>query len=52
MQLIHQDGEEKATMMLDGKFFRLVDKNCWSVEERLKEMDETGEGGMGGGGGK
>ena len=43
MQLIHQEGEEKATMMLDGKFFRAVDKNCWNLEERISEMDKTGE---------
>lgn len=29
-------------MMLDGKFFRAVDKNCWSLEERLRDMDRTG----------
>ena len=43
VQLMHQEGEEKATMMLGGKFFRAVDKNCWSVEERLHDMDRTGE---------
>lgn len=47
VQLIHQEGEEKATMMLDGKFFRAVDKNCWNLEERICEMDRTGEEGMG-----
>lgn len=30
-------------MMLDGKFFRAVDKNCWNLEERISEMDRTGE---------
>ena len=30
-------------MMLDGKFFRAVDKNCWCIEERLRDMDKTGE---------
>ena len=42
MQLVHNEGQEKATMLLDGKFFRAVKKNCWNVAERLKEMDETG----------
>ena len=42
VQLVHNEDEEKATMLLDGKFFRAVKKNCWNVEERLKEMDETG----------
>lgn len=42
VQLVHNEAEEKATMLLDGKFFRAVKKNCWNVEERLKEMDETG----------
>ena len=43
VQLIHQEGEEKATMMLDGTFFRAVDKNCWFVEERIRDMDKTGQ---------
>ena len=43
MQLIHREGEEKATMTLGGKFFRAVDKNCWCVEERIRDMDRTGE---------
>ena len=43
MQLIHQEGEEKATMMLDGKFFRAVENNCWCVEERIRDMDKTGQ---------
>lgn len=42
MQLIHQDGEDKANMMLDGKIFRAVEKNCWCVEERIRDMDRTG----------
>ena len=42
VQLLHQEGEDKATMMLDGKFFRAVDKNCWSLEERILDMDRTG----------
>ena len=42
MQLIHQEGEDKANMMLDGKFFRAVEKNCWCVEERIRDMDRTG----------
>ena len=29
-------------MMKGGKFFRKVQPNCWSPEERIKEMDETG----------
>ena len=43
MQLVHDEEDEKATMLLDGKFFRRVKKNCWSVEARLEEMNETGE---------
>jgi aminocarboxymuconate-semialdehyde decarboxylase len=42
VQLIHQEGEDKANMMLDGKFFRAVEKNCWCVEERIRDMDRTG----------
>ena len=36
VQLDHASCSEagKANMMKDGKFFRKVDKNCWSPEER------------------
>lgn len=26
----------------DGKFFRRVESNCWSPEDRIKDMDQTG----------
>lgn len=29
-------------MMKGDKFFRKVEPNCWSLEERLKDMDATG----------
>ena len=32
----------KANMMKDGTFFRKVDINCWSPEERIKDMDRDG----------
>ena len=31
-----------AKMMMDDKFFREVDDNCWSDEVRIKECDEQG----------
>ena len=31
-----------AKMMMDEKFFREVDDNCWSGESRIKECDEQG----------
>ena len=33
----------KADMTIDGKLFRKVEANCWSLEERIKDMDRTGE---------
>lgn len=29
-------------MMLDGKFFRDVEQNCWMPEARLKDCAEAG----------
>ena len=31
-----------AKMMMDEKFFREVDDNCWSGESRIKQCDEQG----------
>lgn len=41
VQLVHPEGC-RSRMMKDGKLFREVDRNCWSPEERLKEMNATG----------
>ena len=41
MQLEMRD-DGKANMMKDGNLFRVVEPNCWSPEERLKDMDATG----------
>lgn len=32
----------KADMMKDGKLFRVVESNCWSIKTRLAEMEATG----------
>ena len=31
-----------ARMMVDGKFFREIQENCWSPEVRMKECDDHG----------
>ncbi|GAA4361800.1 amidohydrolase family protein [Kangiella marina] len=31
-----------ARMMVDGKFFREIEENCWSPEVRMKECDQHG----------
>ncbi len=42
MQLDHTCPGDKADMLKDGKFFRKVEPNCWSPEERIKDMDRDG----------
>lgn len=37
----------KARMIIDGRFFREIDRNCWDPETRLREIDElAGPGGV------
>jgi len=31
-----------ARMMIDDKFFREIENNCWSSQRRMKDCDETG----------
>lgn len=42
VQLDHSCQGPSANMMKGDTFFRKVEPNCWSLEERLKEMDATG----------
>ena len=32
----------RASMTKDGKLFRVVEENCWSVDKRLAEMRDAG----------
>ena len=34
--------EDRARMMVDGKFFREVESNCWDLQKRLQECDQAG----------
>jgi len=38
----HPCADEKIELKRDGKHFRIVEKNCWNIEARLKDMDATG----------
>lgn len=42
VQLDHSCEGPCANMIKGGKFFRKVEPNCWSLEDRIKEMDDMG----------
>ncbi len=35
-------GCDRAKMLIDGKFFREIESNCWDPLQRMKEYDEHG----------
>lgn len=41
--MIHNEQKENATVTPSEKVFRTIEKNCWSLEERIQDMDRTGK---------
>jgi aminocarboxymuconate-semialdehyde decarboxylase len=39
---LEPDGPERANMVIDGAFFRAVERNLWDPSLRLEQMDATG----------
>ncbi|XP_039268181.2 2-amino-3-carboxymuconate-6-semialdehyde decarboxylase-like [Styela clava] len=42
IQLQHTCDGKTAKMLKDDELFRVINANCWSAEERMKDMDATG----------
>ncbi|KAH7724516.1 Protein Y71D11A.3 a [Aphelenchoides avenae] len=41
LTLQHTDAPDgKANMLKDGKLFRMVTRNCYDIDERVREMDK------------
>ncbi|KAL3210682.1 hypothetical protein MRX96_008631 [Rhipicephalus microplus] len=42
IEIKHESDKTAVLSYDDGRFFRRIESNCWSVEDRIADMDKTG----------